>query len=169
MARNGVVDASLLLSLSSASSLNLLWNDPHHDWHLTPLVRNEIQREPARSEVSNAVLDGRLGLAELAMESSDESGAWARWSGIVDPGEAEAIAVATTRGWVVGIEDRFAQRRLTEAAGPESWVNAATLLVSAIEEGRLSLPSADLIFQDLDCYPGYAKRGITSVADLRGR
>lgn len=88
------------------------------------------------------------------------------WCRLVDAGEAEAIAVALARGWVVGIEDLFAQRRVTSEAGSDKWVNVATLLVAAVRQGRMRLPEADAIFVRLDCYPGYRKRGVNSLSDL---
>lgn len=67
---------------------------------------------------------------------------------------------------MVGIEDLFAQRRVTSEAGSDKWVNVATLLVAAVRQGRMRLPEADAIFVRLDCYPGYRKRGVNSLSDL---
>jgi hypothetical protein len=166
MGRNGVVDASLLLSLGGASALQLLWDDPQHVWHITPIARGEIQSEPARSEISRAILNGRLATAELDTDSKIELQIFARWSGLVDPGEAEAIAVAISRDWVIGLEDLFAQRRVTQEAGRRHWINAAALLIAAVEQTRMTLSEADAIFVRLDCYPGYRKRGVVRLADL---
>lgn len=166
MAKEAVVDASLLLTLGEAAALHLLWDDAHHDWHVTPIARGEVLSEPTRSEISRALLNGHLAVTELNTESEIELRAFARWSDCVDAGEAEAIAVATTRGWIVGLEDLFAQRRLTREAGAGTWVNAASLLISAVKDGALSLSAADAIFVRLDCYPGYRKRGVSSLADL---
>ena len=168
MGQGGVADASLLLSLGDASALHLLWDDADRDWHVTPIARGEVISEPTRSEVSRAVLDGRLSATELDTDSEAELQAFARWTDRVDAGEAEAIAVATSRKWVVGLEDLFAQRRLTEEAGSSAWVNSATLLVSAVRQERLSLPAADAIFTRLDCYAGYRNRGVVSLSDLMG-
>lgn len=117
MARDGVVDTSLLLSLGEASALGLLRDDPDHRWHITPIVRGEVLSEPTRSEISRVILDGRLATTELDPDSATELGAFARWSDRVYAGEAEAIAVAVSRGWVVGIEDLFAQRCISREVG----------------------------------------------------
>lgn len=166
MPQQGVVDASLLLTLGEASALHLLWNDPHHDWHVTPVSRGEVLSEPTRSEISRAVLNGRLAITELDTKSEIELKELARWTAWVDAGEAEAIAVAVSRQWIVGLEDLAAQRRLTREVGTNVWVNAAALLIASVRDARLSLPAADAIFVRLDCYPGYRKRGVTSLADL---
>lgn len=166
MATSAVLDASLLLTLGSASALHLLWDNPRYEWHITPIVRSELMSEPTRSEISKALVQGLVRSTELDTDSDEELGALARWREIVDAGEAEAIAIAITRRWIVGLEDRFAQRRVTEAAGAERWINSATLLIQAIQDQRLSESEADEIFRRLDCYPGYEKQGIVRVSDL---
>lgn len=166
MSKNAVLDTSLVLSLGGASALDLLWDDPQHTWHLTPIVRGEVISEPSRSQISRAILSGNLVAAELDTDSAAEMKAFADWSKSVDPGEAEAIAVGLSRSWTIGIEDRFAQRRLTSVVGPESWVNAAGLLVAAAQTGTRSPSDAEAIFKRLDCYSGYMKRGITTLSDL---
>lgn len=162
----GVADASLLLSLGEASALHVLWDDPDRTWYVTPVARSEVKSDPTRSELSRAILSGRLATAELDTDSDHELRLFARWSDLVDAGEAEAIAVALGRGWVVGLEDLFAQRRVTDAAGAAHWVNAATLLVNAVNHGRMSAADADAIFVRLDCYSGYRKLGIITLKDL---
>jgi predicted nucleic acid-binding protein len=166
MPGGGVADASLLLSLGEASALHLLWDDPDRTWHITPISRGEVKSDPTRSELSRAILNGRLATTELDTDSHHELRLFAHWSDMVDPGEAEAIAVALSRGWVVGLEDLYAQRRVSAEAGTNHWVNAATLLLAAVKRGRISIAEADAIFVRLDCYGGYRKRGITSLRDL---
>lgn len=163
---NGVADASLLLSLGEASALHLLWEDSDWTWHVTPIARSEVRTDPTRSELSRAILAGRLPATELDTDSDDELRLFAHWSDVVDPGEAEAIAVALARGWVVGLEDLYAQRCVTRQAGEARWMNAAGLLLRATQAGRMSMADADAVFVRLDCYSGYRKRGISSLRNL---
>jgi uncharacterized protein (DUF849 family) len=166
MEGSGVADASLLLSLGEASALHLLWEDPGWTWHVTHIARGEVRRDPTRSELSHAILAGRLAATELDTDSEEELRLFAHWSDVVDPGEVEAIAVALARGWVVGLEDLFAQRCVTRQAGEAHWVNAAGLLLRATHAGRMSIADADAVFVRLDCYSGYRKRGISSLRNL---
>lgn len=166
MEGSGVADASLLLSLGEASALHLLWEDPDWTWYVTPIARGEVRRDPTRSELSRAILAGRLAVAELDTDSEEELALFAQWSDLVDAGEAEAIAVSLARGWVVGLEDLFAQRCVTREAGKAHWVNAAGLLLRAIHAGRMSIAEADAVLVRLDCYSGYRKRGINSLKDV---
>lgn len=168
MSREAVADASLLLSLGGASALTLLWEDPEHTWYITPIGRSEVKSDPTRAEISRAILKGQMATTELDTDSHRELGLFAHWSDLVDPGEAEAIAVALSRGWVVGLEDLFAQRQVSREAGTDRWINAAALLVAAVRDGRKSVTEADAVFARLDCYGGYRKRGIASLRDLLG-
>lgn len=166
MATNAVADASLLLTLGDAGVLDLLWDDQRHRWHVTPIVRGEIRSEPTRTGIANAILNGRLVGAEIDTRSGAELAELARWSRMVDAGEAEVIAIGVSRGWIVGIEDLFAQRKLTAARGTAAWINAATLLLHAVQDRRLRMTEADRIFQRLDCYAGDVKRGVKSLTAL---
>lgn len=65
MEDGAVADASLLLSLGEASALYLLWDDPERTWHITPVATSEVRSDPTRSELSRAILSGRLAVAEL--------------------------------------------------------------------------------------------------------
>lgn len=167
MATNATLDASLLLTLGGAAALHVAFDNPRYRWYITPIVRGEVLTEPTRTVVMKALLAGSLSPAELDTESPVELTEFAFWTRLVDPGEAEAIAVAVSRGWVVGIEDLFARRRLVELHGPQAFVNSATLLLEGIEDRRLTQSEADRTFKALDGYAAYAKIGIGSLADLR--
>src|SRR5690606_13666348 len=92
---------------------------------------------------------------------------WAKWSTLVDPGEAEAIAIAVSRNWLVALEDRKAQRALNRIAGAGRWINCVNLLLDAVDDDLLLEADADTIFRGLDCYGGYEKRGARVLRDLR--
>ena len=165
--RRCVIDTSLILTLAAAESLELMFSRSRYRWHITPLVRGELTRRETRMEVDRSITQGRLHVAELDTLAEDELRLWGEWSRRVDAGEAEAIAIALSRDWLVGLEDRRAQRVLDRVAGAGHWINAANLLLDAVNDRVLSLVEADAVFCALDCYPGYRKRGVASLADLR--
>lgn len=168
MPRPCVLDASILLSLGGISSLDLLWQNQRYEWCLSPVVRGEITSEPTRGNLGRAILDGTVRLTELDTTDSIELNAFAEWSRRVDPGEAEAIAICCTRGWVIAIEDRYAQRQLARFAAGVGWINSINVLLDAITDGRVTTAEADARFQRLDCYAGYRKRGVLSLTSLLG-
>jgi hypothetical protein len=105
-------------------------------------------------------------LVELDTADPAQMREWTVWLDRVDQGEAEAIAIAATRGWLVAIEDRQAQRAILANLGQGRWVNCGSLLIDALTDKRLSVAEADKIFHDLDCYGSYAKAGLKTITDL---
>lgn len=161
-----VLDATLLITLGSAQALEVLTRSRLHSWHITPIVRGELRSDVTRRGAERAILEGSIATADLDLANDGEAAAWARWSRLVDPGEAEAIALAEVRGWKVAIEDLRARRAIDRELGVGRWLNCANLLLDGIRTRRLSEAEADAIFQGLDCYSSYVKRGVTSLGQL---
>lgn len=161
-----VLDASLLLSLGKAGQADLLDKVPDFSWHIAPIARGELRSAETREPIERAILAGVITAVELDSDDEPAMLLFADWSEVTDPGEAESIAVALANGWLVALEDRDAQRRLDRTVGRGHWVNCATLLIAAIRAERLTLAEADVIFQTLDVFSGYAKRGITTLVQL---
>lgn len=161
-----VLDSSLILSVASADAFQLLWNHPTITWHISGVVRGELRQRASREPVDAAIATGQLQLVELDTADSAQLQEWARWLRLVDRGEAEAIAIAVIRNWLVAVEDRQAQRAIDAYLGQGRWINCASLLVSAVNGARLSLAEADRVFSKLDCHAGYLKAGLAKVADL---
>ena len=166
MRQDCVLDASLILSVASANAFQLLWAHPICVWHLSGIVRGELRQRTSRDPIDAAIAAGHLLLVELDTDDPAQMSEWAKLLDRVDPGEAEAITVASTRGWLVAIEDRQAQRAIDATLGPGRWVNCGSLLIDAVEDKRLSVAAADKIFHDLDCYGSYAKAGLATITDL---
>lgn len=137
-----------------------------YEWHITPLVRGEIIRRDTRNVIDGAMTSGRLKVAEIDTTDSAQLDVWAEWEQVVDIGEAEAIALARTRGWLVGLEDRQAQRALDRRIGTGRWINATNLLLDAVTDAVMSLPEANAVFITLDSYPGYKRRDVEKLGDL---
>jgi predicted nucleic acid-binding protein len=161
-----LLDASLILTVSGGASFDLLWLNRRYEWLITPLVRRELKRQESRDPIEKAILSGRLRVVELDTTQPRDMATWVQWTSWVDAGEAEAIALAIVRGWRIAIEDRQAQRMLDRRVEPGRWINTTNLLVDAVHDKRLTVATADQVFRGLDCYPGYVKRGVSSIASL---
>ncbi len=167
MRRTCVLDTSLILALSATGRLDLFLSNSRYNLVITPLVRGELVRRESRDPVDLAISIGHVTAAELDTASEREMILWSRWSRIVDAGEAEAIALAQGRGWLVALEDRQAQRAMDRDAGRGRWISCVNLLLDAVDDGVQSAEEAETLFQMLDSYPGYVKRGVTTLAVLR--
>jgi hypothetical protein len=162
-----VLDASLIFTLSSGGLLERILASSRYQWHLTPLVRGEIMRRETRNAIDRALAGGQLRAAEVDVSDAAQLDAWADWEQLVDAGKAEAIVLALARGWVVGLEDRHAQRVLDRRVGAGHWINATNLLLDAVGSDVMTHSDANAMFITLDSYPGYRKRGIERLTDLR--
>ena len=121
----------------------------------------EVLRRPIESTLS-----GSINIVTVDSDDDRVLAHFAEWSQIVDPGEAEAIAVALSRDWLVALEDRQAQRQLDRRVGKGRWTNAAAVLVSMVQCGDMSVAEADSVFRLLYVFPGYVKRGVSSIGDF---
>jgi len=165
-ARPCILDASLLLSLGKAGRLDVLARTPGFRWHIAPVTRAELKSSETRVPVEHLILASVITPVEL--DSGDQAGIelLAEWSELVGPGEAETIAIGIFRGWLIGLEDLQARRRLDQRIGRGHWINCANVLLDAIRGGALTLAEGDGIFQALDVFSSYTKRGVTSLTDL---
>ncbi len=161
-----IVDASVLLNLGPVRGLHVLLENGRYHWKVTPIVRGEVKHAESRMALERGILDGRIGIAELDTDSPREVALWGEWSRQLDPGEAEAVTLAIARGWLVAIEDRKGQRVLNEQLGAGRWINCANLLLDAVADDRMSMAAADELFGKLSCYPGYQRKGASSLRAL---
>lgn len=161
-----VLDASLLISLGKAGRLDVLAKAPSYRWHIAPITRGELVRPETRNHVEQLILEGRIALVDLDSDNAAGIALFADWSDRVDAGEAESIAIALANGWLVGLEDLDAQRRMNREAGPGRWINCANVLIDAVSSGSVSRQEAEAAFQSLDVYSSYVKVGVTTLESL---
>jgi hypothetical protein len=162
-----LLDASLVFTLSSAGVLERVLLSSRYAWHITPLVRHEVVRRGTRVVIGRAITAGRLQVTDVDITDPVQLDVWVEWERLIDIGEAEAIALAPARGWVIGVEARQVQRALDRRLGAGRWINATNLLLDAVADAVMTLPEANAIFVRLDSYPAYRKRGIETLADAR--
>ena len=160
-----VLDASIFLNLGPIRGMPALFENNRYAWKVTPIVRDEVKHPESRSILERSILDGSVELVELDTTSEAEGGLFARLSQDLDAGEAEGLALASSRKWSIALEDRKGQR-IALAEGV-AWINCADILLDAIDDKRLSLSQADDLFGRLSCHLGYRKRGVISLKDLK--
>jgi hypothetical protein len=156
----------VLLALGKAGCLDVLRQCPGFHWHIGPIARGELKSAETRDPVESMILEGVIAPTDLDSDDSRATALFAEWCAVVDPGEAESIAIGLSRDWGVALEDRAAQRHLDSDSGPGRWINCADVLIDAVKGGRMSLAEADAMFRRLDVYSGYATRGVTSLRQV---
>lgn len=161
-----VLDTSLVLAFGKAGHVAVLTSAPGFALYITPRVQEEVRSPETRTPIRQAVLEGRIGIVEIDSDDENAMKLLAQWSSLVDYGEAETIAVALSRTWLVGTEDLAAQRQLNRRVGAGRWINAATVLLDCVAQGGLAMPDAESVFRSLDVYTAYSKAGVMSLAAL---
>jgi len=161
-----VLDASLLLALGKAGALDLLFGAVELDLVIARSALDEVRSPETRGPVDRAIAAGRLRVVALTSDDRAELGLLADLSESLDAGEAECVALGLARGWLIGLEDRAAQRVVRLRGHNLGCLTCADLLVRAVGAGRLRLDEADEVFRSLDVYPGDRRRGIDSIAKL---
>jgi hypothetical protein len=164
--RSCVLDASLVIALGKAGHADILRKVRSFEWHIGAIARGELVKPATKRPVEQMIAEGVVKPVELDADDAAGMTLFAQWSESLDPGEAESVTIALSNGWLVGLEDLAAQRRLDRISGPGHWINCANVLIAAIREGGLTLVDADAIFAKLDVFSGYAKRGVTSLNQI---
>ena len=123
-----IVDACCLINLCAAGELRDLLNAAGGQWYVPSVVRTEsmflrveqpdgtIVREPI--DLAPFMESGVL--KECRPETGPELDLYVVLASRIDDGEAMALAIAKTRGWIVSTDDRKA-RRLATDLGVRVW------------------------------------------------
>jgi predicted nucleic acid-binding protein len=143
--RTVVLDASVVINLIHAGRLDLLAKIEGYEFVVPEQVIVREVTYPAQAEaLAEGLEQGWLrreestGMAEIAL--------YAELAGLMGKGEAACLAIAATRGWIVGCDEggRF-RREAMARVGRERLVNTPGIMVLAIRRGLLSVEEADSI------------------------
>jgi predicted nucleic acid-binding protein len=143
------------------------------DQVLTTLrVVREVTRPPAVTALQRAIEDGSVGTTSIDMTLPAEQDALVRFDRVPafrGRGDAEVLAVAVERGYLICSDDPAVRRSATAELGRGRVAGSLDILVWAVSEKRLSVQDAEQLFHRLDVAPGLEsamkKRGV-SLAEL---
>ncbi len=165
------MDTSSLLNFVLTGTLDLLLSLTGYSIRIPPRVYAEIEPGGGREEILPAIERGRLVVEVLTdaevRQSEDLQTATAR--GSLDPGEAQVVAVAISRGWRALVDDHAAQRVLNVQLGSGSWLTTPAIIVEAIRQGRLTVEQADALRQAMDDKAHCRMKGFKSFRELMGK
>ena len=115
---DAVIDSCCLINLCAAGNLRELLSTLKLSWHVPDAVLREalflrgVDEEgrvvKERVELEGIVKKGILGTCSV--EPGDESELYVQLAAVVDDGEAMALAIAKSRGWLLATDDRLAIR-----------------------------------------------------------
>lgn len=137
-----VLDTSVLLNFVKIGRIDLLGRLE------TPLVvldqvLDEVRRPQQRKAVEDAVAAGTLGIESVRNPAEVSLFAELRTGGRLGAGECAVLAVALTRGWVAGLQDRRAQAEGRRRRKDLALCQTEDLVLKLIQSGQLTVEKAD--------------------------
>lgn len=165
-----VADACLVITFGSAGRLDVLTQLAEHRVVIAARALAEVRRLPASAAIRAAISAGEIALESVDLDASDESRMLAHFdarAAFRGRGEAEVLALAATRGYIVGSDERAVLRVARERWGAERTAGILDVLIWAIREERLTIAEADALLRQLDVGPGIVKRMIKLGRNLR--
>jgi hypothetical protein len=167
-----LLDACLAITFGNADRLGLLTNLRRHRIAIPPVALGEVQKPPARDRLLRAVRAGQIAVETLDLDLASERDALADFDSrpaFRGRGEAEVLAIARSRGYLVGSDERAVAAVVRQEFGAGRIAGTIDILVWAVREERLTSAEAELLLSQLDTGSGILKilkRTATSFHDL---
>ena len=137
-----VLDASVLLNFVKIGRIELL-GQLDTSVVLLDQVLDEVRRPEQRAAVEDAVKEGILDLQSVRDPVEVALFANLRTDGRLGAGECAVLAVALTRNWIAGLQDRRARTEGQRRREDLALCQTEDLVLKLIQSGYLSLEEAD--------------------------
>ena len=142
-----VLDTSVLLNFVKIGRIELLGR-LGTSVVLLDQVLDEVRRPEQRKAVEDAVAVGTLGLQSVRNPTEVALFAELQTGGRLGAGECAVLAVALTRGWIAGLQDRRAQVEGKRRGKNLDSCQTEDLVLKLIQTGYLTLKEADRYLAD---------------------
>lgn len=170
--RDLILDACLAITFGNRRRLDLLAGLRDRRVLIADRARVEVLRPPASEELRAHIEAGKITVEAIDLEDAAEQSALARFDAMPafrGRGEAEVLALAATRGYLVGSDELAVRRAVAEELGPGRVAKTLDVVVWAVREKRIDLREAEAFLRECDVGPRYlralAERG-RSLEDL---
>lgn len=153
MPRTIVVDACLLITFGNAGKLALLSSTADRRIVVPPRSAAEVAKPPASLALQQALRENSIGLEAINVEEVAAQRAFLRFNTMPafrDRGEAEVLALADSRTWMLGSDDEAVRRVAARQFGRDRLTGSLDFLVWAVREKRLTLRDARELLDQLD-------------------
>lgn len=151
-----LLDACMIITFGNAGRLDLIDALQAHRVGVSTRVRIEVVRDPARSQMEASIAAGRLAAVEIDLEQPAELEALARYdarTAFQNRGDAELLALASCRGYLVGSDERAVRSVVVAEHGSGRVAGTLDFIRWAVVEGRLAAADAEAVLRGLDSGP----------------
>lgn len=156
-----VLDACIIITFGSEDRLDLLTEVGSRRIVVAERAREEVRRPPASTALAAALDDGRIEEEAIDLETPEEQEALARYddrAAFRNRGDAEVLALAAARGYVVGSDERAIRRAARDDLGTDRTATTLDFLVWAVRQERLTRSQASAFLVSCDVGPHYLER-----------
>lgn len=170
-----VLDACMVISFGNAGRFDLIDTLREDRVCVSARARSEIMRDPARAAMEASIASGRLCAEQIDVENPAEQEALQRYDArpaFRGRGDAEVMALADTRAYIVASDERAIRSAVVAAWGAQRLAGTADFIVWAVREGRLLVDQAESVLAELDSGSrilGQLRREGRNVKDLIAR
>lgn len=151
-----LLDACQPITFGSVERLDLVLDLERHLVAMGARAAGEVVRDPARGLVRSAIDRGDLPVLSVDLEDREELSALIRYESVPafrGRGEAEVLAIAVSRGHLVGSDDEAVLRVALPVPTIPGVVTSLDLIVWAIREERIDIRRAERLIDRLDIGP----------------
>lgn len=171
-----VIDACLTITFGNVQALDMLTGLRRCRLTIAQRAAAEVTRDPAANQLSGALAAESISIATIDLDASKEQEALARFDATPQfrgRGDAEVLALAVSRRWIVGSDDAAVRRAAIGELGETRVAGTLDFLRWAVVEGRCTTSEAVTLLGRLDVGDGLLGRiaaaGTTPEAILTGR
>lgn len=148
-----VLDACIIISFGNAGRLDLIDTLGLHRVCVSARARTEVVRDPARAAMEASIAAGRLCVEAIDVEHPAEQEALQAYDArpaFRGRGDAEVLALAASRAYIVASDERAMRSTVLATWGPHRIAGTADFIVWAVREGRLGACDAEDALAQLD-------------------
>jgi hypothetical protein len=156
-----IADACLFITFGNADVLGLLTELRAHRVLVSGRSLMEVTRPPTLTALQAALAAGTVSAEAIDLGDPAEQEALRRFDSRVafrNRGDAEVMALAVTRGYIVGSDDRAVRSAANAEIGISRMAGTVDVLKWAVSEGRLTKAEAVNRLRALDVFSGIERQ-----------
>lgn len=156
-----VLDACLAITFGNVGRLDLVAGLRAHRVVIAARAAAEVRRPPADQALRAAIASGEIVVEAVDLANGQEQQALAEYDArpaFRGRGEAEVLALAATRGYIVGSDEVPVLRTARNEFGTHRAASTLDLLIWAVREQRVTITEADSLLGQLDSGLGIRKQ-----------
>lgn len=148
-----VIDACLAITFGNVDALAIVSGLRLHRVVIAERAAGEVTRPPASTALSHEIGRGTIIVETIDISDAGEQGALARFDAMPafrNRGDAQVLALATARGYLVGSDDDAVRRVAFAELGVARLAGTLDFLKWAVVEGRIATSEALTLLPTLD-------------------